>query len=186
MSALALKTSKSINDYGEGIKKLLLDIAEDMKNDIKDGVGIKLAAQNGDEASVYSFLKNQGYEINYKDFLLFQEDSKKIVNDNEEAIKGMIAEQKSEELSDSDLEQVAGGMNWWQWLLVGIGAALVIAAITIVTCGIGTAVATIATTAGITSGAVGAAVATANVVAGVGAVVGAVGVGAIVAGTATK
>lgn len=138
MSTMALQTNKSINDYGAGIKKLLLDIKKEIEDGTKDGIGMQLASQKGDEASVYNFLKNQGYEITYKDFLIFNKDSKKIVEENEKALRSMLEEQKSEELSDSDLEQVAGGLEWWQWLLVGIGSLIVLAAITIVTLGAAT------------------------------------------------
>jgi hypothetical protein len=193
MSTLALKTNITMDDYGKGIKKLLLDISEEIKNNIKDGIGMQIASQNGDEASVYNFIKKQGYEVNYKDFLAFHKDGMKMVNENEEAIKMMLEEQKTEELSDSDLEQVAGGMGWLGWLLIGIGAALVIAAVTIITCGVGTAVmasigaSVAAGGAGLAAtAAVGATFAAASTAGYVAAVVGAVGIGGIMAGVATQ
>ncbi len=186
MRELTLKTNKTIDDYSEGIGKLLFDIADEIKNEVKDGIGIKLASQSGDEASVYNFLKNEGYDITYKDFLSFNQDSKKIVEENEDAIKNMLLEQKSEELNDNDLEQVAGGkMKWWQWALIGVGAALVIAAATIVTCGMGTAATTIATTYAIGAAEVATTLAGANVAGFIGAAVGTAGTGAIATGLLT-
>lgn len=189
MSTMVFQTNKSINEYGLGIRKLLLDIKEEIENGTKDGIGMQLASQSGDETSVYNFIKNQGYDVTYKDFLIFHKDSKKIVEDNGETIKSLIEEQKSEELSDSDLEQVAGGLNWWQWILVGIGAALVIAAVTILTCGIGTGV--VAAMSGASMGfaamsvAIPAAYAGAATAGFIAAVVGGVGAGAVATGLLT-
>lgn len=159
MAEQILYISENAKNYSAGLKKLIQDISEEMTNGIKDGLAYKLARVENEEAKLYSFIKNEGYGISYKEFTGFLSDAKEIITANADFIEGALAdtkmEQSSEELSDSDLEQVAGGgMKWWQWLLVGIAAvAIVVACVCI-----------------------------ASVVASVGACLATVGVGAIAAG----
>ena len=168
--------------YSENVKKLIHDINDEVIKGIKDGFAYKLASVENDEAKLYAFLKNEGYDITYKEFTGFINDCKDTIKLNEQFIHEATSEHSSVELSDSDLEQVAGGMNWWQWLLVGIGAALVTAAI-ILTAGLATPLiaaaatgvaVTGATVAGFVGAAAGVAV-TAAVAGGVGIASAAVG-----------
>ncbi len=135
MSEQMLYISKNAENYSVGLKKLITDISEEMNKGIKDGLAYKLASVENEEVKLYSFIKNEGYDISYKEFTGFISDAKDIITANADFIDSALAEklseQISEELSDSDLEQVAGGkMKWWQWLLIGIAAvALVVACV---------------------------------------------------------
>ena len=187
MSEITLQTARTFGDYPEGIQKLFLDIKEEVESGLKDGIGMRLASQKGEASEVYGFLKDQGYDITYKDFNIFYEDSLKIIEDNETALERMMEEQSTQELSDNDLEQVAGGSGWWKknWkkVAIGAGAVLVVAAVTVMTCGVAGVAAAGAAASMTGMGALAPAIATASVTGYVSAGMAAVGIGAIAAGT---
>lgn len=171
-------------NYSKNLIKLMEDISEEIRQGIKDGFAYKLANVENDNAKMYSFLKNEGYDINFKEFSSFIIDCRKTVDANEQLIQKSSCEQMSEELSDNDLEQVAGGLNWWQSLLIGIGAVLLVAAC-IITLGLATPVITTAIMVGGAAAAVTAGV-VATSAAGVATLIaGAVGTAAIIAGATT-
>lgn len=104
-----------------------------MTTGIRDGLASRLGGVENDEAKLYAFIKNEGYPISYKEFTSFLVDAKEMVQQNEAFIQGAAADQtaesSTEELSDQDLEQVAGGgLAWWAWLLIACAALIVVAA----------------------------------------------------------
>jgi hypothetical protein len=129
MSEQVIYFSNNVRSYSKNLKTLIEDISEEMNKGIKDGFAFKLANVENDDAKMYSFLKNEGYDINYKEFTGFISDCRETIDANEQLIRKVTSEQNSEELSDSDLEQVAGGTSWWKLMLIGIGAVLLLAAV---------------------------------------------------------
>lgn len=191
MADQVLYVGNNAKNYSTNLKKLIDTIAEEMSKGIKDGLAFRFSSVENDETKLYAFVKNEGYDITYKEFSGFIADAKEVVLANKDFLESIIgeqmSEQMSEELSDNELEQVAGGTAWWQWLLAAVCAVAVIAAV-IVTCGAlapliplaatgvlgaGVAVGTFVGTAG---GLVMAGAASTLVVAGVTAAVGVTGV----------
>jgi lactobin A/cerein 7B family class IIb bacteriocin len=194
MAEQTLFISRNAVNYSTGLVKLINDISNEMTTGIRDGLASRLGGVENDEAKLYAFIKNEGYPISYKEFTSFLVDAKEMVQQNEAFIRGAAADQtaesRSEELSDQDLEQVAGGgLPWWAWLLIAAAALLVVAAclvcpvlIGVVGAGLGAAVAG-GLGAGLTIGVVaGAALASTSVVIATGAAVAVAG--AVVAGVA--
>ncbi len=146
MSEQVFYYSSNAQNYSDNLKKLLRDIYDEVDKGIQDGLAYKLAGVEDDESKVYSFLKNEGYDITYKEFSDFVNDCNDTIKVNGQLFQDVTNEQMTSELSDSDLEQVAGGMKLWQKLLIGVGAALLVGAI-ILTAGLATP-AVVAGTAG--------------------------------------
>lgn len=133
MAEQMIYISKNAEHYSKGIIQMITDIAEEMMTGVKDGLAYKLANVENEEAKLHAFIKNEGYDITYKEFSDFIVDAKEIISLNSDLIESTLAEQiaehSSEELSDDDLEQVSGGkLKWWQWLLVGVAAVAVVVA----------------------------------------------------------
>lgn len=187
-----LNLKRGMEDYGDGIKKLLTDIKYEIENNIRDGIGIKLASENESEVKTYNFLKNQGYDMSYKEFYEFYKESQVIVENNYDLIEKALEEQESSELNDDELEVVAGGKGWfkknWKKVAVGAGIALLLGAAIVVTGGLAgvAAAGAAASTVGL-SGAAGAtfaaASATATTCGYIGAGLAAAGIGSITAAT---
>ena len=135
--------SEWVNTHNPNFKRLFTDLGEEMNKGIKDGMAYRLANTENDETKIFAFIKNEGYDIPYKEFAEFTEVCKGVVVDNEDFLKNAMQEQMSEELSDSDLEQVAGGKKLPKWAiaLIAIGIAIVIAAAVVFTFGAGAVVA---------------------------------------------
>lgn len=132
---------ETVNGYSDELKRLITDIGDELGKGIKDGFGYRIANINDDEAEVYSFLKNQGYEITYKEFSDFIGDCRDILEANELLIEEISIEEIDEELDDDELKVVAGGKGWfkknWKKLAIGAGAALLLGAAIVATGGIG-------------------------------------------------
>lgn len=139
---------RPVEDYAQGIQKLFGDIYDEISRDIKDGVMHNLLTIE-DETQSYNFLKNQGYDISYKDFLEFVEDCRTNLFENADMIGRFIVEneQSVQELDDEDLERVAGGGlgNWIKShkkeiiigaaIVAGVVAVAATTALVISTCG---------------------------------------------------
>jgi len=126
--------------YSEGMLKLLEDMAKEVENKQKDGIAHKLAGHTGELVDVFNFLKNEGYDIKYNKFETFYKDAREIINADEEFFMNALNESMSEELNEDDLEQVAGGgwfKNNWKKLLMGIGIAIAVVGLCIITGGLG-------------------------------------------------
>jgi len=182
---MELVLTKGLADYAEGIQKLAMDLKKEAEQGIKDGLIYTLGKQEDDEMKVYEYIKNEGYVINYKDFQGFIGDARAIINENEAFFMNIVQETFSEELSEDDLEQVAGGgwfKNNWKKVLMGIGALMVVAAIGILTCGVGLAAITGAAAAVGQAVGVLATITTASTLIATGLIVGAAGTTAIIVG----
>ncbi len=156
MSEQLIYVSNNAQNYSVGLKKMIMDLSEEMTNGIKDGLAYKLARVENDEAKLYSFVKTEGYDLTFKEFSGFISDAKDMITANEEFINDIlsekIAEFESEELDDNDLEQVVGGnLKWWQILLICFAVvALVVACIIAapLVAGVGAAVGTVVAAGG--------------------------------------
>jgi hypothetical protein len=131
MSEYASVIKESFHEYGEGIQSFVLDILNECENKITDGIMAELSKKE-DESSAFNFLKSQGYNISYTEFERYYEDSKSVINDNEDLLRRLMEEESTSELSDEDLEGVAGGINW-RAVGIGVGVGLAVAALIVVT-----------------------------------------------------
>lgn len=141
MSEQVIYVSNNVKSYSETLRKLIGDISDELNKGIKDGFAFKLANVENEETETYNFIKNQGYDIKYKEFTEFVSDCKGMIEANEKILDDVSKEQITEELSDNDLEQVSGGKGWWKknWskVAMGVGAALVVGAVLVATGGLG-------------------------------------------------
>lgn len=128
---------KVITDkYSKGIFQLVNDLNEEVKTENKSGIISEISKMNSSEEEIYSFLKNEGYDISYKDYKLFYNDSLKAFGESENEISKVMRETYETELSENDLESVAGGKLSFKKLGLSIGAALVIGGIVVATGGV--------------------------------------------------
>lgn len=130
MSEQIVYGNKNFENYSKDLLKLIVDISEEMNKGIQDGLTFKLGRVENDEVKLHNFVRNEGYDITYKEFTDFIVDAKDLITKNSDFIDSALAEKieelSSEELSDDDLEQVSGGkMKWWNWLLIGVAAVAV-------------------------------------------------------------
>ena len=124
MSEYASVIKEGFHEYSEGIQNFVLDIFNECENKITDGIMVELSKKE-DESSAFNFLKSQGYNISYAEFEQYYEDTKNIISDNEELLRRLMEEESTSELSDDDLEGVAGGINW-KAVGIGVGVGLVV------------------------------------------------------------
>ncbi len=101
---------KNGKQYSQNIQKLQKDIYDELTKNVSDGMVSKLMLIDDTDA-VYDFLKNQGYEFKYQEFVQYLEESNMYVHENITEIEryANTGESAYGELSDDDLEQVSGG-----------------------------------------------------------------------------
>ena len=135
---------KTMDDYSDELKRLIIDIGDELSKGIKDGFGYKIANMDDNEAGLYSFLKNQGYDLNYKEFLNFLNECKELIEANEMLLDEISLEGIDEELNEDELATVSGGKGFWKknWkkIAVGVGVSLVVGAAIVLTGGVGAVV----------------------------------------------
>ncbi len=131
MSEYASVIKEGLSGYGEEIQRFILDVFSECENSIRDGLMVELSKKE-DESSAFNFLKSQGYEISYAEFEQYYEESKKIMNENEALLNRMMEEDSTSELSDDELENVAGGINW-KAVGIGVGVGLIVGTLVAVT-----------------------------------------------------
>jgi len=77
MAEQVIYFSNNVRNYSKNIKKLIDDISEELSKGVKDGLASRISSVENDEAKLYSFVKNEGYAISYKEFSGFIADCKK-------------------------------------------------------------------------------------------------------------
>lgn len=190
MSQYAAEIKKGLYEYGEEIQRFVLDMVNECENNIRDGLMVELSKQV-DESSAFNFLKGQGYNVSYDEFERYYEDAQKYMNDNEDLLNRLMEEETTMELSDDDLENVAGGRWTWKKTVAAVGIGLVVGGLVAVTvfcppvaAATGPAIFGI-TTAGWGASAVAGAAVAGSAAVGAGAAAGIGAVAGVVAGAAT-
>jgi len=102
---------KSFDDYSGELQRFILDVAKEYASETSEGLLTELARQE-DENSAFNLLKSQGYDIAYDEFMSYYVDVKKIITDNENFLGSMMKEDSATELSEIELENVAGGRSF--------------------------------------------------------------------------
>ena len=133
MAEQMLYAGKNVQHYSAALKKFIADIATEMTTGIKDGLGYKLCCLQNDEVKLHTLVKNEGYNITYKEFTDFIADAREIITLNADFIDSALADKKAEmgnkELTEDELAQVAGGkIKWWAIALAGLAAVCLLVA----------------------------------------------------------
>lgn len=139
MATKILTTSYIPTDFSSNVQILLKDILAEYEEKKTDGILSKLMGNDGSKEELYNFIKNEGYELNYKEFTKFYEASDAIVEKNKEYLVEAcykVNEKYSDELSENDLENVVGGKLSWGKIAIAAGLGLAVGGLVIATGGL--------------------------------------------------
>lgn len=101
----------SIQDFSKEVQTLWSDLQAQIKEGKTDGLLEGFSGMDNSEEKLYDFLKESGYDLSVGEFKEFLGFCKAYIEENKETYAKLFTESESCELSEEELESVAGGIN---------------------------------------------------------------------------